>query len=92
MARKRTGGVRRQEKQWIEIFRRFGSSGLGTREFCNREGVPLSTFQRWQKRLHVSGGTAQFVEIVAPASPSSAPTSWSLEVSLPNGASLRFQA
>jgi hypothetical protein len=74
MARKRTRGVRRPEKQWIEIIRRFGLSGLGTREFCNREGVPLSTFQRWQKRLHASGGgTAQFLEIVAPASPHSAP-------------------
>jgi hypothetical protein len=91
MPRKRTRGVRRSEKQWTEILRRFEGSGLGSREFCRRDGVALSSLQRWQRRLG-SAQPAKFLEIVPPASSSTAGMSWSLEVSLPNGASLRFQA
>ena len=42
MPRKRSRGVRRSEEQWIEILRRFESSGLGSRQFCHRDGLPLS--------------------------------------------------
>jgi len=91
MPRKRTRGVRRNEQQWAEILRRFDSSGLGSREFCRRDGVPLSSLQRWQRRLR-SVPSGKFVELVSPASTRTAATSWSLEVSFPDGASLRFQA
>jgi hypothetical protein len=91
MPRKRTRGVRRNEQQWAEILRRFEASGLGSREFCRRDGVPLSSLQRWQRRLR-SVPSGKFVEIVSSTPTSAAATSWSFEVSLPNGASLRFQA
>lgn len=93
MPRKRTRGVRRGEQQWAEILRRFGASGLGVRQFCERDGVPLSSLQRWQRRLR-SVPSGKFVELVSPASASTtaAAMSWSLEVSFPNGASLRFRA
>ena len=87
----RTAGVRRSEQQWAEILRRFESSGLSAREFCSRDGVPLSSLQRWQRRQRAVPA-AKFVELVSPA-PTSVPAStWSFEVSLPNGTSLRFQA
>ena len=93
MPRKRTRGVRRNEQQWAEILRRFETSGLGSREFCHRDGVALSSLQRWQRRLGAAR-PAKFVELASPASAlsSAAAASWSLEVSFPNGASLRFQA
>jgi hypothetical protein len=93
MPRTRARGVRRNEQQWTEILRRFEASGLKSREFCRRDGVPLSSLQRWQRRL-LSVSPAKFVEIVSPTSAPAAPaaTSWSLEVSFPNGASMRFQA
>ena len=91
MPRKRTRGVRRSEQQWTEILRQFEASGLGVRQFCERDGVPLSSLQRWQRRL-CAVPAAKFVEIMSSAPTSAAATSWSLEVSLPNGASLRFQA
>jgi hypothetical protein len=91
MPRKRTRGVRRSEQQWTEILRRFDSSGLGVRPFCEHEGVALSSFQRWQRRLRPVPA-AKFVELVSSAPTSAAAASWSLEVSFPNGASLRFQA
>jgi hypothetical protein len=55
--------------------------------------VPLSSLQRWQRRLG-SVPAAKFVELASPmpTSTSAAAPSWSLEVSFPNGASLRFQA
>lgn len=92
MPRKRTRGVRRNEEQWTEILRRFAASGLGSREFCRRDGVPVSSLQRWQRRLGPVP-PAKFVELVSSSAPTiAAAPSWSLEVSFPNGASLRFQA
>ena len=87
----RTAGVRRSEQQWAEILRRFDSSGLSAREFCSRDGVPLSSLQRWQRRQRAVPA-AKFVELVSPAPTSVSAPTWSFEVSLPNGASLRFQA
>lgn len=87
MPRKRTRGVRRNEQRWTKIRRRFHASGLGSREFCRRDGVPLSSLQR-------SVPATKFVEIVSPASvpTTTATPTRSLEVSFANGALLRFQA
>jgi hypothetical protein len=91
MRRKRATGVRRGGEQWAEILRRFDASGLPARRFCGREGLPLSSLQRWRRRLG-SVSPAKFVEIVPPTPPHAAATTWSFEVSLPNGTTLRFQA
>ena len=90
MPRKRRRGVRRNEQQWIEILRRFEASGLGSRQFCQSNGLPLSSLQRWRRRLG-SVPPAKFVELVPAGRAAIAVTQWSLEVSLPDGASLRFQ-
>lgn len=79
---------RRNRGQWVEVFRRFGSSGQTVREFCRREGLALSTFQRWRQRLEPVTA-AEFVELVPASVP--APSSWSLEVALPNGVQLHFR-
>jgi hypothetical protein len=83
-------GVRRSEKQWIEILRRFESSGAGSREFCRSEGLPLSSLQRWRRRLG-RVPSEKFVELVPPMATAGSAASWSLEFSLPGGACLRFQ-
>ncbi len=90
MEKTRSRGVRRSEQQWIEILRRFEASGQGSREFCHSNGLPLSSLQRWHRRMRL-GPAAKFVELVPPAAGPVAATSWSLEVLLPGGASLRFQ-
>ncbi len=79
---------RRTKAQWTEILRRFEASGVESREFCRREGLSLSSFQRWRRGLG-SVATTEFVELVPTSSDPS--SSWSLDVSLPNGVSLRFQ-
>jgi len=91
MGRNRRRGVRRGEKEWAKIVHRFESSGLTGAAFCQREGLALSSLQRWRQRLP-SRGVASFVELVPPtvsAPPSS--SGWSVELTLPNGASVRFQ-
>ena len=84
-------GVRRGEKEWVKIVRRFESSGLAGAAFCQSEGVSLSSLQRWRQSL-ACRSTAPFVELVPPTSATPTRSSgWSLELTLPNGASIRFQ-
>jgi hypothetical protein len=81
--------VRRSEGQWVEILRRFESSGLGSRSFCRREGLSSSSLQRWRSRL---GSKAKFVELIPPpTSASEDRTEWSVEFVLPNGVSIRMR-
>lgn len=82
---------RRSVEQWTEILRRFDSSSLGVRQFCRREGIAQSSLQRWRRRL---GPTAppKFVELSPAARKTAAsPTSWSLEIQLPDGIRLQFR-
>ena len=90
MPTKSSKRVRRTQPQWTEILRRFESSDLVSREFCRREGLALSSFQRWRRQLGSVAGT-EFVELIPAASSGDESSSWSLDVSLPNGVSLRFQ-
>ena len=88
MPKPRSKHTRRTRAQWTEILGRFESSPMASREFCRREGLSLSSFQRWRRQLG-SVDAGEFVELVPTAS-ESAPN-WSLDVSLPNGVCLRFQ-
>jgi hypothetical protein len=81
---------RRSESEWTEILRRFESSDLTVREFCHREGLPLSSFQRWRSRIGPVS-PAEFVEIVPAASVATPLSDWSLDIALPNGVQLRFR-
>jgi len=82
--------TRRTETEWVEILKRFQSSDLTVREFCRREGVSLSSFQRWRSRLRETAA-AEFVELVPAAASGALEPEWSLEIALPNGAQLRFR-
>ena len=90
MPKSRSKRTRRTKAQWTEILREFESSGVDSRGFCRREGLALSSFQRWRRRLG-SVAASEFVELVPAPSPSIRPSSWSLDVALPNGVNLRFQ-
>ena len=90
MRKSRSNRTRRTKAQWTEILRRFESSGLDSRRFCRREGLALSSLQRWRRRLG-SVSVAEFVELVPTSRPSVPLSCWSLDVSLPNGVDLRFE-
>ena len=91
MPKSRSNRTRRTKAQWTEILGRFETSGQDSREFCRREGLALSSFQRWRRQLGSTVGAADFVELMPSSDPSVSPSSWSLDVSLPNGVGLRFQ-
>lgn len=91
MPRSRSRRKRRSEAEWTEVFRRFESSGLSSREFCRRQDLALSSFQRWRSRLG-RVAAAEFVELVPTSTVSTPPATWSLDVALPNGVCLRFRA
>jgi len=82
---------RRSRAEWTEILSRFASSGLTTREFCRRERLSLSSFQRWRSRLGSTIASAEFVELVPTESVTAPATDWTIEIALPNGAQLRFR-
>ena len=79
---------------WKKIHRRFNSSGLSQREFCQQEGLSLSTFCYWLKKL---GGQqkpeARFIPLdFVKERSSTGPDlgSVNLVVELPGGIVLRF--
>ncbi len=80
---------RRTAKEWGQILRRLRSSGLSRTEFCRREGIALSSFDRWRRRVEPESACGDFVEL-APATTVRDET-WELEIALPNGVHLRFR-
>ncbi len=90
MPKSRSNRTRRTKAQWTEILQRFESSEQCPRDFCRREDLALSSFQRWRRRLG-SLADSEFVELIPATSSSNETSRWSLDVSLPNGVGLRFQ-
>ena len=81
---------RRTKAQWTEIFRRCDESGLSVRQFCSREGLAVSSLQRW-RGLMDRAPVADFVDLTPPSIPETPSSTWALEVSLPNGVRLQFR-
>jgi len=63
---------RRGEAFWRSAIERQRASGLVQQEFCDQEGLALSTFARWSQRLSQRSaieqlqGDAQFVQLTGP--------------------------
>ncbi|UCF68636.1 MAG: hypothetical protein JSV80_04920 [Acidobacteriota bacterium] len=81
--------VRRSEREWKSILDKYRRSGVSVRAFCRREGVVLTSFKRWQKRLEAGNGKPEFVELMPPSETSR--DSWELDISFPNGVRLQFR-
>ena len=82
------GRVRRTEAEWCEVIARGEESGLGPREFCQREQIQVPSYLRWQRKLAGSRPTGRFVPVTS-APPRS--MAWTLLITLPNGCELRLQ-
>ena len=83
------GPVQRSAAQWSELIARYRQSGMGSRQFCEEEGLTLRTFAKWYRRLRRSETSkGQFVEVKAPNVTTSP---WAVEVELPNGVRLRVR-
>ena len=83
------GKVWRSAAEWRTICERFAQSELGVAEFCSREKLAVSSFQKWYERSQ--RGTAKPGRFIAlPLGPAGS-GGWEVEVELPNGARLRLR-
>ena len=41
------GQVQRSAAEWSNIIARYRQSGLGSRQFCEQEGLTRRTFEKW---------------------------------------------
>lgn len=83
------GRVRRSPEEWRDLLARFARSGLEPRDFCHKEKVHLTSFQRWQKRLANPTKSAEFID-VTPATPDDA-SPWAIEIEFASGTVLRLR-
>jgi putative transposase len=90
----------RSEARWSRVMTDQQLSGLSQRAYCVREGLALSTFALWRRRLSQSAVTAdpaRFVEIVprSESEPNAALDSsvhaWDIELDLGGGVTLRMR-
>jgi putative transposase len=53
---------------WQAVLKRFDESGLGAREFCEREGLGQASLYRWRRRVsgEPSGEIAEAHEAAKP--------------------------
>ena len=84
--------VRRSEVEWRELFTRFDESDQTRERFCAEQGVVLSSFIRWWKKLRQSPRSQAavvqgpvFVELTSEHEPR-----WDLELQLGAGVVLRL--
>jgi len=83
------GKVWRSETEWRTIRARFAQSGLGLKEFCQRESIAVGSCRKWHQHCMEKRALGEaFVELVAPAAP---PQVWAVEVELPSGVRVRFR-
>ena len=83
------GKVWRSKAEWRTICERFTKSGLGPKEFCQREAIALGSFKKWYQRGTENGAQSEaFVELVSPPVRSEV---WAVEVELPSGVRLRLR-
>lgn len=83
------GKVWRSASEWRAICERFAQSGLGVAEFCAREKLAVSSFQKWYERSQRGEEKkGRFIEL--PLGPAGSGR-WEVEVDLPNGARLRLR-
>ncbi len=86
----RRSQVRLDESEWRELIEAWQKSGETIKAFCQARGVQRATFHRWHQRLNEPTPREEFVPVLRQVtSPPS--SSWSLEIALPNGTTLRFQ-
>jgi hypothetical protein len=67
---RQAGNVQRGEAFWRAALCRQHASGLAQRAFCGREGLAVSTFSWWSRRIasaQAPAGAVQFVEVTPTA-------------------------
>jgi transposase-like protein len=77
---------RRVATEWRRLIRNWEESGVNQADYCKRQGVALSTFQHWRKKLQNSS-EGSFLELV----PAVSEQEHEIELELPHGIILRVK-
>ena len=95
--------ARRTAAQWRKLIERFDRSGQTRGEFCAANGLALSTFDLWRRKLGETQAPADeappeslFVELTNAAEPAGSRTAagtgaWEVELELGAGVVLRLR-
>ena len=87
---------RRTANEWQELVSQFERSGQSRKAFCSSQGLSLSTFDLWRRKLQGTparreeSGESMFVE-VAQVEPARS-LSWDVELELGDGVVLRVRS
>jgi len=87
---------------WQEHINNWQQSQLSQKQYCERNNLGLSTFQKWKKKLHPSLATTKpkqkslpepesFIEIPAQSFEPQSDPHWDIELSLGNDITLRLR-
>lgn len=90
--------VRRSEAQWQSIVQEYAASGLSQQAFCVQQGLALSSFYKWRKKM-LSGGEPLraddpgklFVEVATVDREAPPGLHWDVELALGQGRVLRLR-
>jgi hypothetical protein len=85
MSKSSTPKVHRSKLEWQEIFKKYESSGASAVRFCESEGLPLSSFNNWRKKLYREEPLQSFVEL-----PLVSNVEAKVELCFPNGLLLKI--
>ena len=104
---RRAGGTRHRARrtaaQWQKLIERFEGSGQTRGKFCAANGLALSTFDLWRRKLHATATAVEeerpealFVELTHSAQTQTSPIStgtgaWEVELELGAGVVLRLR-
>ncbi|RLV57791.1 IS66 family insertion sequence hypothetical protein [Parashewanella curva] len=92
----------RTAEQWQQVFQLFEQSNLSISDFCRQHKLSTSCFYAWRKRcasLEVDTSpttppSEQWQSITLPklnSAPKETERSWDIELSLPNGVTLKMR-
>src|SRR5512134_1456333 len=91
---RKTGSEELEAKQayWDKRIAQWRDSGLSQRVFCETQGLALSTFQWWRKRLAAGGGAQpSFLPIEFKVAAAAAGAAAVVHVELKSGTRLRLE-
>lgn len=92
MAGTTSGHARRGDREWRAILSAFAGSGLSQKRFCEREGLAVSTFQYWKRRLAKDDAASESgPAVIELGALDDRPAGWEVEIALGEGVSLTLR-
>lgn len=80
----------RSAEQWRTILEGQASSGLSIGDYCHQQGISVSGFYGWKKKLApIEASTDDWIALAGSTERNT--TSWDMELSLPGGVVLRIR-